>query len=117
MGDKVEVVQKGAANGAKFGKACKSKWSYGGYCDIKDYTRNVGETCGHNNHCKRGNCRGYKMRGKAKKKLGVCTLLDVGDKVEKVQIAGSQGALLGKACKTGWAYGGYCDWKDGTRKE
>ena len=37
-------------------------------------------------------------------------------RLEKVQIAGSQGALLGKACKTGWAYGGYCDWKDGTRK-
>ena len=73
---------------------------FGGYCDILDGTRKVGETCGHNNHCKLGNCRDYKWRGKAKKKLGVCTLLELGDKVEVVQVGAANGAKFGKACKS-----------------
>ena len=110
-GDAIGAVQ----IGGHYESGCKTKWSFDGYCDFKDGTRDVGETCTHNNHCKKGNC--LNREGGGRKDLGKCKLLDVGAAVGVAQIGGANGKKFGKACKTEWSWDGYCDFKDGTRKK
>ena len=96
-GDAIEALQ----IGGHYERGCKTKWSFDGYCDFKDGTRNVGETCTHNNHCKLGNCKGRK--GSGRKDFGKCKLLELGEAVEGVQIGAANGAKFGKACKSKWS--------------